>query len=682
MIILITLFGLCGVTITSGLFLDVIPIWITRWAAVVYFLGTGALIARNLTGFSWARALLCAPLSLVSLIGGIGGIVYFFFDLTLPALILLLWLPLAVAILSMRLRNQPARKASPSAHSLPLRPHALLLSSLYVLCIVAFLSALYLLQTTHAVLGPWDGVLPIVFVLFFFSSFLLVTLLWVGIPSGLSLFLLVLQMIASLSVALIRFPLSFGFDPLIHHAAEQLVLEHGSITPKTFYYLAQYAVVPFFARIFDCTVATIHQPLTVLVLGLSIPVFLHSTLRSGLLVLSFLLIPFPYLVMTTPWGLAYGTTLLTVLSSARAATRNDLRLKIVAGFLTMSTLMLHPLAGIPLVIFFLLSVLRNPIIRGTIILGGCVSVPLSFLINGLVSRQSPVSIQIPSAFDLTSLFDGIFSFAPRFVPLLDTAYFFNYVGPFFFLLLVGIGIATSFRHNTFMRMCLLAAASTMITALLTRTIIRFDALAGFEQQDYTQRLFDIAILFLLPVAAIALERLYSHIKMNARGIAPLALALLMAGLLTSSLYLSYPRNDAYVPSHAYTLSQEDITAVHTIESDAAERDYAVLSNQVVASAAIREFGFKRYFNVPSYGEVFYYPIPSGSPLAQHYYTMLRAPSRETARAAMAIVGVDRIYFVVRDYEFRFPIIVRDAKATADEWHEIDGGKVYVFVYKK
>lgn len=691
MIILITLLGLCAALITGGLFFDAIPTGIVRSAAAVYFLGTGTLIARNLTGFSWVSAMLCAPLVIVSLIGGLGGVIYYFFDLTLPVVTLLLWLPLAVAILSMHFRNQPAWEPTPSTQSLLDQPYALLLSALYVLCIITFLSALYFLQTTHAVLGPWDGVPPVMFFLFFFSSFLLVTLLWVGIPSALSRFLLILQTITSLSVALIRFPLSFGFDPIIHHAAEQLILEHGSVTPKTFYYLAQYAVIPFFARIFDVSVATVHQPLTVLVLGLSIPVFLHSALRSffsekpvvtGLLVLSFLLIPFPYLVMTTPWGLAYGTTLLTVLSSAGAVKRNDSRLWIVAGFLTVSTLMFHPLAGIPLVIFFILSLLRNPFMRGVIVLLGCISVPLSFFVNGLASRQSPISIQIPNMFDVTPLFDGILSFAPRFVPFLDAGYFFNHAGPFLFLLLVGIGIATSLRHNAFARTCLMAAASTIITALLTRAIIRFDALAGFEQQDYIQRLFDIATLFLLPLAAIALEMLYSRIKKNARGVVPLAFALLMAGLLTSSLYLSYPRNDAYVPSHAYTLSQEDITAVHTIERDAAGRDYAVLSNQVVASAAIREFGFKRYFTVPSYGEVFYYPVPSGSPLAQHYYTMLRTPTRETARAAMAIVGVDRIYFVVRDYEFRFPIIVRDAKTTADEWQEIDGGKAYVFLYKK
>ena len=61
--------------------------------------------------------------------------------------------------------------------------------------------------------------------------------------------------------------------------------------------------------------------------------------------------------------------------------------------------------------------------------------------------------------------------------------------------------------------------------------------------------------------------------------------------------------------------------------------------------------------------------------------MLRAPSRTTAQAALDLTGADRLYFIVRDYEFRFPIIVRDAQATANEWWDVDGGKAYVFHYE-
>ncbi|MBI4252643.1 hypothetical protein HY623_00455 [Candidatus Uhrbacteria bacterium] len=691
--ILISLLGLCAVTITGGLIFDATGTGIMRGVAVVYFLGTGALIVRNCTGISWVRALLCAPLALVSFIGGIGGIIYFFFDLSLPIVILLLWLVLAATLLSARLGNHTALEPSSPQPSLPLRPHTLLFSSLYVLCIIAFLAGLYFLQTTDAVLGPWDGVGPIMFVLFFFSSFLLVVLLWIGIPSALSLLLLILHTTTSLSVALIRFPLSFGFDPIIHHAAEKLVLEHGSVLPKTFYYLAQYAVIPFFARIFDLSVASVHQPLTLIVIGLSLPVLLVTALtryvKNPLLVaLCFFIIPFPHLVMTTPWGLAYGTTILTLLSSGFAAQTRNRRHWILVGALALFTLMLHPLAGIPLLFFLAIlatSIARRHLMTAGVFVLGAVSIPLAFIANAFISPQFHLSLSLPTIHDLIQIIRLEGTLQTRFSPLLDATYAAHYHGHLVLLILALIGIILAkmaeIRSQPFFRACLFSALFIAITGILTGSLLRIDSIAGFEQQDYAKRLFEAAALFLLPLAAITLDTLLSRIR-DGTPIIRLVTLLGLAGLLTAGLYLSYPRNDVYVPSHAYTLSQTDINAVHAIDADAGGRDYAVLSNQVVASAAIREFGFARYFNVPAYGEVFYYPVPSGSPLAEQYYAMLRAPSRETAARAMDIVGVDRIYFVVRDYEFRFPIIVRDGKATADEWREIDSEKAVVFTYSR
>lgn len=222
------------------------------------------------------------------------------------------------------------------------------------------------------------------------------------------------------------------------------------------------------------------------------------------------------------------------------------------------------------------------------------------------------------------------------------------------------------------------------SGVLTFSVIRFETLASFEQYDYAMRLFQIAALFLLPVVALSSSIFLKKIFAHKNPLFAIVCVLALAGAVLSSFYLSYPRNDAFVPSHAYTLSSADIAAVRFIDADADEKQYAVLANQVVASAAIREYGFKKYFTVEKNGgseQVFYYPVPSGSALAPFYYAMLRAPSRATAKQAMSLLNVSRIYFVVRDYEFRFPIIVRDGKATADKWRDIDGGKAFVFIYK-
>ena len=189
----------------------------------------------------------------------------------------------------------------------------------------------------------------------------------------------------------------------------------------------------------------------------------------------------------------------------------------------------------------------------------------------------------------------------------------------------------------------------------------------------------------MPFVGYALGVLFDRVFIRGKKAVLIATVLFISCLLTSSLYLSYPRNDAYTPFHGHTLSATDISAVRFIDTDGGKTPYIVIANQVLASAAIREFGFKTYFIIERNGKkesVFYYPIPSGSPLAQQYYSMLNAPSRQTMIQTMSTVGVARSYFVVRDYEPRFPVIVRDAKKTANEWQEIDGGKAYVFTYRR
>ena len=61
------------------------------------------------------------------------------------------------------------------------------------------------------------------------------------------------------------------------------------------------------------------------------------------------------------------------------------------------------------------------------------------------------------------------------------------------------------------------------------------------------------------------------------------------------MYLSYPRFDHYHNSRGFSVGRADINAVRWINDHAENDDYIVLANQQVSAAAIREFGFKKYF---------------------------------------------------------------------------------------
>jgi hypothetical protein len=156
---------------------------------------------------------------------------------------------------------------------------------------------------------------------------------------------------------------------------------------------------------------------------------------------------------------------------------------------------------------------------------------------------------------------------------------------------------------------------------------------------------------------------------------------LLALTITSVLYVSYPFDDAYQTSHYYSVSQNDIQAVNYINNNA-DGDYIVLANQSVSAAALQQFGFKKYFSTYQ-GETFYYPIPTSSPL-YHYYltTVYQAPTRQTINKAMDFMRVSQAYFVINSYWTDFDKIVSTIKTEADDWKDINNGKIYIFYFKK
>jgi hypothetical protein len=168
------------------------------------------------------------------------------------------------------------------------------------------------------------------------------------------------------------------------------------------------------------------------------------------------------------------------------------------------------------------------------------------------------------------------------------------------------------------------------------------------------------------------------LKQNHKTIIPFLIFLAL--LISASLYLSYPRKDNYFDSHEYAVSQTDIDAVKWIEANKKSDDYIVLANQQVSVAALREFGFKKYYKDNS---IFYYPIPTGSGLYQYFLDMVyKKPSSETMAMAMEPAGVKEGYFVLNKYWWASPKIVDEAKLSADFWKSFDGGQVYIFGYKR
>jgi len=157
------------------------------------------------------------------------------------------------------------------------------------------------------------------------------------------------------------------------------------------------------------------------------------------------------------------------------------------------------------------------------------------------------------------------------------------------------------------------------------------------------------------------------------------LVFILTGAITISLYLSYPRLNQYEPAKFFSLSASDITAVNFIER-IAQVDHIVLANQMVGVAAIKEYGFKKYYN-----NQFYYSMPTGNPRTfyNYYLEMIyQGAKRETMDKAMAEAGVTEAYFVLNKYWKDFEKITKQATQSADNVFDIDDGNIYIFRYSK
>ena len=62
--------------------------------------------------------------------------------------------------------------------------------------------------------------------------------------------------------------------------------------------------------------------------------------------------------------------------------------------------------------------------------------------------------------------------------------------------------------------------------------------------------------------------------------------------------------------------------------------------------------------------------------------MNEGPSREMAARAADLTGADIVFYVVNDYWWESEKIIETAKNVADEWLDVDSGKITIFEFKK
>ncbi|MCR4314009.1 MAG: hypothetical protein NUV84_02050 [Candidatus Uhrbacteria bacterium] len=581
-------------------------------------------------------------------------------------------------------------------HRLPSRVWLVMALSIFLLTL--FFTTLAGHSVTDSVRSVWERLPSSLFLLFVLAVALIFGLLWRGRERAASLLFVCLLLFATLSVAAITLPIGFGFDSFIHKATESHLAQFGTISPKPFYYIGQYALVLFVYHGFQIPIDLADTFLVPVLTALLLPMAwyfaaAHITRKRGMAMLTLtgiFLLPLSQFIVTTPQALANLWTLLIILASVPYLLEKEhprLRILLLA---CAATVLIHPIAGIPALLYFMFlstdpsrtnprTPKTNRLVRVCLIVLACVMLPLSFALNSLVSGQS-LGINWSALNPLTLLSDLNLSvfFENRFNPLLDLVYLYGR-GAMLILMLIAVCAWVEYRRDLSRRFRALLLMVLALTAnyLILSTFLEFTFLIDYERLNYASRLLPLISFFLVPLLILGL----GHLFVNIKGQPVILRACVLVGLVMiagSTLYLSYPRRDAYETNRGFNVGQADIDAVHLVETMAAGEPYLVLANQSVSAAAIQEIGFRYY------GSLFFYPIPTGGELYEYFLTMNESPNRETATEALAIVpqqgDVTTLFFLVNNYWWDAPRIIETAKTTADDWKSLGDGQIYVFRY--
>lgn len=552
--------------------------------------------------------------------------------------------------------------------------------------------------TVEATRSPWLFVNFQFFIIFAILTFFLIIFIRRTESSILSFFTIFVHSSLLFSVALVIYKLGYGFDPFIHREAEKYISNFGSITPKTPYYLGQYALVVIISKITALSIGLIDKILLPILEAVILPPLVFLTLRHGFQLerqsarlgsLLFFIIPFSSFIATTPNDLAIFFAIALVFFGALFLT-TELIPWSVPLILIFAVLAIHPLIGLPMLAFYLLlmSLTNFKLLAEYKELKFGLPVIIFLLSAALLPAVFIIFLKADFHWSsLKQIFDLITPLAlPQLRPKepfsiwFAMIYYYNYLLPILALAASAFGtwlIWKNKKQSTVMLFLLswLALLSNIIFLKLTT----LPSIINYEQADYANRLTHFSFYLLMP---LFLFGLIHFINWLFKKIPTIFVYAGLAMLLAVSFYLSYPRVDNYAFSKTFNVSQNDFNAVRRIEAKANGADYIVLSHQIFSAAALQEFGFKKYFKTPA-GEIFYYALPTGDILYEYFQKMVYGRAdRATMNAAMDLVGVKQAFLVLHDYWNSFATAAPQAKASADEWWAVDNGKILIFKYKR
>jgi len=549
--------------------------------------------------------------------------------------------------------------------------------------------------TSLSINSPWQVLSSNIFLLYGLTTLILILILFLS-KKGINLILISLHYLFSFSIIILIFKLGFGYDPYLHQASEKLIMDAGTFLPKPFYYIGQYSLVVILAKIFSQSVEFFDKLLVPIIASLSLPVVIYQSLKDNfqvknnvifVTILLFLLIPFANFTYTTPQSLA-NIFVLIIIFLTISYINNHFRNFWALFILALATCFIHPLSGLPVMMFVVLSgifygfqsknLLKNifkNIIFWVITGLSCLALPIAFWLYNLVRKLDMSSLEQMMGQNLLINLVPNQIFWPRFINIFDLVYLYarNINLMIIIVSLLGLIFVIYYKQLKNYFVYLLMFFVLMINYLIVITYIKFPFLSTFSE-----RIFNLSFYFLLPFFVIGII-LFLKTLFDYRHILKIFLLIFLVIFLTISFYLSYPRVDKYENFHGYSISESHLKIVHYIENNFSHSDYIVLADQSLGATLIKEYGFKKY-----YENEFYYSLPTN--IKDNIYTdFLEMTKEETDKKKAALSAAEKtkvnmVFVVLNDYWGFTDKLIDEHKELASNWVEIDEGKAFIFQY--
>ena len=518
---------------------------------------------------------------------------------------------------------------------------------------LGILVCFWLVRTDAVLRSPWTAPVTIgTFIAFGLSSIILLYS-FRSTSRAFGIIALAIHFFATYGVSLLAFRYGFGYDPIIHQAAERYVVEHGRIFPFQPYYIGQYATVAALSLLTHIRVEYVDRLLVPILSSITIPIAAYHGLIRGYglsharaLVVSLLtlLYPLSQVTFTVPYNLSavYAIWWLFFLPSLRRTPFDT----IIIFSCVAAALASHPLVGIPILITtsILICVKRA---MWTNMLGICavaLSLVAMFACVRLLSGLDP--------FDFSLMSNGAWRFAslylpyqiPSFPSLVSTIYWYEYViknvVPLatVFILLLTPSIPNMVRTGL-----LSLSVGSYLGIFFYVNLISLPGIAQNEQYEFILRLKDLIGYILFAVYLIVLMKRIPRLSSPR-----MVLTASLIGVAASfSLFLTYPQINAARSFAGENISRADLDAIELLEEISVGKNYTVLAPNLLAAAGLRLVGFDRTFITQRGTSAHIYPISSGEPLFPYADAVLNVKvTKELIANLKQLVGDRDTYLLV------------------------------------